>query len=443
MKVNKARLNAGRLLMLLPRAGNSRLFHFVAVLVLLGMTAALRAAPTTQAAATDWPMWRGPHGNGQSDETAVPTHFSATENIAWQVSIPGTGHSSPVVSGERIFLTTALEAENRRVLVCLNRADGRILWQQDVIKVPLEHKNKLNSYASATPAADGRHVFVSFFGQPEIVIVCFDLEGNEIWRKVPGTFSSVHGFCSSPVLYKDTVILNCDQDAAPSAQAFIVALDREDGREKWRIDRPNRTRSYVTPMIAELAGKTQMLLSGSKCVTSYDPDTGKLFWIVDGPTEQMVASLVTTDGVVFVTGGFPQHHLLGIDPSGSGDVTHSHVLWHDYRPVSYVPSPIAHGHWFYVVSDDGQCGCFEAKTGQLMWKQRLGLHHSASAVSAGDDLYFTSDAGETFVVKGTDKYELVSKNDLGEDVRASPAISRGQIFIRSVGHLFCIGKPGI
>jgi outer membrane protein assembly factor BamB len=387
-------------------------------------------------------MWRGPHGNGQSDEIDVPTRWSGSENVAWQVSIPGTGHSSPVVSGERIFLTTALEAENRRVLICLNRADGRALWQQDVIKAPLEHKNKLNSYASATPAADGRHVFVSFFGQPEIVIVCYDFAGKEIWRKVPGTFSSVHGFCSSPVLYKDTVILNCDQDAAPDAQAFIVALDREDGREKWRIDRPNRTRSYVTPMIADLAGRTQMLLSGSKSVTSYDPDTGKPFWIVAGPTEQMVASLVTTDGAVFVTGGFPEHHLLGIDPSGSGDVTASHILWHERRPVSYVPSPIAHGHWFYVVADDGQCGCFEARTGQLMWKQRLGLHHSASAVSAGDNLYFTSDAGETFVLKGTDKFDLVSRNDLGEDVRASPAISHGQIFIRTIGHLFCIGKAG-
>ena len=414
----------------------------IATVCLLFLASPLHAGPATQpsSAGADWPMWRGPHGNGESDETNVPTHWSATENIAWQVPIPGKGHSSPVVSGGRIFLTTALEAETRRVLLCLDRADGRILWQRDVITSPLEHKNTLNSYASATPAADGRHVYVSFFGQPEIVIACYDFDGREIWRKTPGTFSSVHGFCSSPVLYKDMVILNCDQDAPIGAHAFIVALDREDGREVWRIDRPNRTRSYVTPMIADLSGRTQMLLSGSKCVTSYDPDTGKPFWIVDGPTEQMVASLVTTDGVVFVTGGFPEHHLLGIDPSGSGNVTHSNILWHDHRPVSYVPSPIAHGHWFYVVADNGQCGCFEARTGQLMWQQRLGQHHSASAVSAGDNLYFTSDAGETFVVKGTDKYELVSRNDLGEDVRASPAISRGQIFIRSVGSLFCIGK---
>jgi outer membrane protein assembly factor BamB len=312
-------------------------------------------------------------------------------------------------------------------------------------------------------------VFVAFFEQPKIQLVAYDFDGNEAWRASPGEFHSVHGFCSSPVVYQDTVILNGDQDAT----AYLVAYDKATGKERWRTDRPNRTRSYCTPLIAALAGKPQMVLSGSKCVASYDPDTGKPLWLVDGPTEQFVASLVQTDGVVFCTGGFPELHVLGIDPAGSGNVTKTHVLWRDGQSkgdrkiASYVPSPIAFGDWFFVVSDNGLASCYEAKTGKAMWRQKLGKHHSASAVSAtvatagggdaGNDaggrggadggggtaggalLYFTSDAGETFVFKAGPSYELVSKNELGEEVYASPAISRGQVFIRGVSHLYCIG----
>jgi outer membrane protein assembly factor BamB len=237
------------------------------------------------------------------------------------------------------------------------------------------------------------------------------------------------------VLYKDLVILNGDQDAL----AYIVALDKTTGAERWRADRPNRTRSYCTPLIIEAAGRMQLVLSGSKCVASYDPDTGKQWWIVDGPTEQFVASLVFTDGVVFVTGGFPELHLLGIRPDGDGNVTHTHVLWHETRGASYVPSPIAHGHEFYVVSDSGTASCLEARTGKRLWMARLGRHHSASPVSAGDFLYFLDDAGEMFVLKAGPKFEVVSRNKLGEECRASPAISQGQIFIRTLNHLYCIG----
>jgi len=280
-------------------------------------------------------------------------------------------------------------------------------------------------------------VFVSFLEKPKIELVCYDLAGKELWRKSPGEFHSVHGFCSSPVVYKDLVILNCDQDA----DAWIVAYDRTTGEERWRTDRPNKTRSYCTPLIAELAGKTQMVLSGSKSVASYDPATGKQFWVMDGPTEQFVASLVQTQGVVFVTGGFPQLHILGVDPSGSGNVTKTHILWRDHRGVSYVPSPVAHDQWFFIVSDGGVGSCFEARTGKILWKQRLGRHHSASAVCAGGNVYFIDDDGITHVLKAGPTFELVSENALGENAYASPAISRGQIFIRTTQHLWCMGKP--
>jgi outer membrane protein assembly factor BamB len=423
----------------------------LATLSILGLASVPAAAGEPSAGGSDWPQWRGPLGDGRSAETNVPTTWSGTDNVAWKTPIPGKGHSSPVVSGGRVFVTSALEDENQRVLICLDRADGKVLWQRTVVTSMLEKKHRLNSFASATPATDGKLVYVAFFEQPKIQLVAYAFDGKEAWRASPGEFHSVHGFCSSPVVYKDTVILNGDQDAT----AYLVAYDKATGKERWRTDRPNKTRSYCTPLIADLAGKPQMVLSGSKCVASYNPDTGEPYWLVDGPTEQFVASLVQTAGVVFCTGGFPELHVLGIDPSGAGNVTKTHVPWRDGQSkgdrkiASYVPSPIAFGDWFFVVSDNGLASCYEAKTGKTMWRQKLGKHHSASAVSAatadggeskdGARLYFTSDAGETFVVKAGPTYELVSKNELGEEVYASPAISRGQVFIRGGSNLYCIG----
>jgi hypothetical protein len=323
------------------------------------------------------------------------------------------------------------------VLLCLDRRTGKTLWERVVATSPLEQKHDLNSYASATPVTDGRHVWVAFFEQPKIELACFDFDGKEVWRVSPGTFSSIHGFCSSPVLYKDTVILNGDQDA----DAYLVAFEKATGKERWRTDRPNKTRSYCTPLFFEHHGKPLMALSGSKSVCAYEPDTGKPVWWMAGPTEQFVASLVYTDDILFVTGGFPDFHVLGVDPGGTGDVLKTHILWRDIKGASYVPSPIAHGHHFFIVSDNGIATCFEAKTGKKNWKQRLGRRHSASAVEAGGNIYFLDDDGVTWVVKGSDEYELVSENTLGEAAYASPAVSRGQIFIRTIGHLWCIGKP--
>jgi outer membrane protein assembly factor BamB len=396
--------------------------------------------------AGEWPGWRGPRGDGISDETNVPIHWSKTENICWKTPIPGTGHSSPIVWNDRVFVTTCLETEQERLLLCLDRRDGKVLWQRVVVTAKLERKHKLNSYASSTPATDGRYVWVTFLDYPNVFVACYDFAGNRVWQKSPGQFHSVHGFCSPPILYKDMVIINADQDAP----AYLVALDQATGAERWRIDRPNRTRSYCPPIIIDAAGKKQLVLSGSKCVAAYDPDTGKPFWIIDGPTEQFVASMVFTDGVLFLTTGFPEHHLMGIQPDGTGNVTNTHVLWHEgtstrgARGASYVPSPIAHGPYFFLVSDkssdSGLASCFEAKTGQRLWMERLGRHHSASPVSAGDHLYFVDDDGTTFVLKAGPKFELVSKNSLGEECHASPAVAHGQFFIRTVSNLYCIGS---
>jgi outer membrane protein assembly factor BamB len=349
-----------------------------------------------------------------------------------------------VVWGDRLFLTTCIEESGDRKLLCLDSNDGRVLWEQVVVTTPKEHVHKLNSYASSTPVTDGKHVWVAFLDEPKFVIFCYDLDGKLTWKKSPGEFHSVHGFCSSPLLYKDMVIFNGDQDAV----AYIVALDKETGAERWRADRPNRTRSYVPPVIFEAAGRPQLVLSGSKCVASYDPDTGKQIWIIDGPTEQFVASMVYAEGVFFITGGFPQWHVLGIKPDGQGNVSDTHILWRDKGQdiCSYVPSPVAWGPYFFLASDGGNATCFDAKTGKRLWKEKLSGtekvkgHISASPVAAGGYLYFPDDAGVTHVIKAGPTFELVAKNPLGEECYASPALSRGRIYLRTSKSLFCIAE---
>jgi outer membrane protein assembly factor BamB len=394
------------------------------------------------ARAEDWPGWRGPRGDGTSGEKGIPTQWGRTENVAWKTPLPGKGHSSPIVVGDRVFVTSCVENKGERLLLCLDRRGGKVLWQRVVLTAKLERKHRLNSFASATPVTDGKHVWVSFLSAPDMVVVCYDLEGKEVWRRSPGKLLSVHGFCSSPVLHKDLLILNGDQDAV----AYLVALDKNTGAERWRADRPNRTRSYCTPILIEAKkrpGVTQLVLSGSKCVTGYDADTGKLLWIIDGPTEQYVASLVFLDEILFLTTGFPEFHLMGIRPDGSGNVTRTHVAWHHAnvgpQKASYVPSPIAYGGHFFVISDTGNVTCLEAQTGKRLWMHRLGRHHSASPVLADGHLYFPADEGVTYVLKAGSTFEVVRKNDLGEECYASPAVSRGQLFIRTLNNLYCIG----
>jgi outer membrane protein assembly factor BamB len=389
------------------------------------------------ARADEWPGWRGPRGDGVSDDSNVPLRWSRTENVRWKVAVPGRGHSSPVVWGDRVFVTSCREKEQERVLLCYDRRDGKLLWQRVVLTAPLEKLHGLNSHASSTPATDGRHVFVTFLADPHVRVVCYDFNGNRVWDRSPGTFSSRHGFCSSPCLYKDLVIVNADQDA----DGYLVALDRATGAERWRTARPNQTRSYCPPVVFDVAGRKQLVLTGSKCAAGYDPDTGRQNWIVDGPTEQFVASMVERDGLVFLTAGFPTYHVMAIRPDGSGNVTTTHVVWHDATTktgAAYVPSPIVHGKSLYVVSDEGWLNCFDAATGRRRWKERLGRHHSASPVSAGGYLFFLDDSGETWVLHAGDKLDVVARNKLGEECRGSPAVAHGQLFIRTLEHLYCI-----
>ena len=384
--------------------------------------------------AENWPAWRGPRNDGTSLETTVPVHWSPTENILWKTPIPGKGHSSPIVWNDRIYLTTAIKETQQRMLLCLDCKTGKILFERTVLTAPFERIHSLNSHASSTPATDGQRVYVSFLDVDKMFVAAYDTDGNELWQERPGVFASVHGYCSSPILYKDLVILNGDHDGP----AYIVALDRKTGKTVWKTPRPNNTRSYCAPIIRTIDNRNQLVLSGSMCVASYDPDTGRQHWIIDGPTEQFVASLVYNGDLLFMTCGFPELYMQAIRPDGTGYVTKTHVVWQKDEDCSYVPSPIAAGPYFIVVDDKGVLSCFEASTGKRYWRQRLTGRHSASLVSANGLVYVLSDSGTMTVIKPGEEYEMVAQNEIDEKANASPAISNGRMFLRGDKHLFCI-----
>lgn len=421
---------------------------FLLVLALLAKTPVVRAE--------NWSGWRGPRGDGTSLDTGVPVLWDgeAGRNVVWKVDVPGKGHASPIIWKDRIFLVSCIEDKKERVLLCLDRDKGRTIWRRTIFSAPLETLHRLNSRASSTPATDGKSVFVSFLkvdgstvpapnvgdSRPitpgAMVVASYDFEGKEQWKVEPGEFISAHGFSSNPVLHGDLVIVNGDHDG----DGYIVALERDSGKVRWKIDRPNNTRSYVTPVIRTMSGRTQMVLGGSLSVFSYDPLTGKPHWSIRGPTEQFVASVVSDDKMIYLTAGFPEKHIIAIRPDGLGDVTDTHIAWRTNRGASYVPSPIIEGPYLIVVSDAGIGSCFEAASGKRLWMERFGGGHSASMVSANGKVYVLSDKGVTTVIRPGPKFDVVTRNNLGEACFASPAISGGRIYIRGEKHLYAIGE---
>lgn len=406
--------------------------------------------------AENWPGWRGPRGDGTSLEQNIPSKWDATsgEGVAWKVPIPGNGHSSPIVWDDRIFVVTCIDESNERVLMCLDRHDGHLVWQTTVIKSFLETKHKLNSFASGTPVTDGETVYVSFLETDgseapaknvsaprmitpgKMVVAAYDMHGQQRWIVRPSPFSSAHGYCSSPVIYKNLLIVNGDHDG----ESHIIALDRETGDVVWKFPRIEKTRSYCTPIIRDVAGKPQMVLSGSKQVVSLNPLTGEQLWMVNGPTEQFVASMVFDGEKFYLSAGFPDHFVMAIKPDGHGDVTKSHVAWSSAEAKCYVPSPVLASNFLFVADDRGTVNCFETKNGSRLWHDRLGGHYSASLVTANELVYCTSDDGDVRVIKPDQTLNVVATNPLGESSYASPAISQGQIFIRGEKHLFAIGR---
>lgn len=406
--------------------------------------------------AENWPCWRGPRGDGSSVDQQVPLTWNGKtgKNILWTAAVPGKGHASPIIWNDRVFVVTCDQEKKERRLISLDASTGKTVWSKVVLESLLETKHNLNSYASSTPATDGKHVYVTFLevdgstipapnvgnSRPVtpgvITVAAYDFNGDRKWLVKPGEFVSAHGFCSSPVIHGDLLIVNGDHDG----NSYIVALNRHTGTMVWKIKRKYGIRSYVTPIIREVAGKTQMFVPGSKHLACLDPKDGSEYWRVEGDLpEQYVASPCFDGNYFFMAAGFPTHHVIAVRPDGQGDVTESHVQWHTKDVRCYVPSPVLAGNALFVADDRGTASAFDTKTGEKIWKERMGRHYSASLIATKSHVFFVADDGITKVVKAGEKPKVVEENPLGEFSFASPAIANGRLFIRGENSLYCIG----
>ena len=407
-------------------------FRYSTVLIVILILSSL-----TGLQAENWPGWRGPNGDGTSSEMNLPTQWDSITNVKWKIPVPGIGHGSPIVWGDRLFMITAKAETLERILLCYDCKSGQLLWQVTVLKAPLETVNPDNNFASGTPVTDGKYVYVSFLDGENLVVAAHDYTGKQIWIQRPSTFAGPHGYDCSPTLYEDKVIINCGS----KVNAFVAALSKTDGHTIWKVPQLNVGMSYSTPIFRDIAGHIQMLFCGNQEVVSYNPSDGSRYWFVNGPSQEFCASPVYSEkaGLVFISSSWPERHLLAIKPDGTGDVSNSHIAWKSDQGAYYVPSPIVVGDYLITTMTNGQVHCIEATSGNILWKENLGKQYP-SAVLADGLVYIPNDAGTINVIKPGTKFESIAKNSIGERMFASPAISDGRIYLRSTKNLYCIGK---
>ena len=389
--------------------------------------------------AQNWPGWRGPNGDGTSSETNLPVRWDSITNVVWKTSVPGKGYSSPVIWKDKLFITTAIQETQEKILLSYDCKNGKLLWQKTVLKTPFEGKHDNNSYASGTPATDGTKVFVSFLDGKDVLVAAYDYSGNQIWVQRPGTFSSPHGYSCSPVLFEDKVIINGDSQG----DSFVAALSKADGHILWKVKHDNPAHSFSTPIFRNIGGKMQMIFCGNKEIASYNPTDGSKYWYVTGPSEDFCSSPVYNEknGLVLVSSAWPQRVLVAIKPDGNGDVTKSHVIWQSREGAYYVPSPVCTENYLFSTMTTGKVHCIDIATGKIVWVQDLGMQYS-SPVLANGLVYMPNDNGVITVIKPGASFENIAKNPIGEKMFASPAISNGKIYLRGYQHLFCISRNG-
>jgi outer membrane protein assembly factor BamB len=416
--------------------------------------AALVAASTVHA--ENWPQFRGAHG-GVSGETGIPVTWSASSNVAWRTALPGPGHSSPIVWADRIFLTAFRRQEggswsltrsvagmiargvsvNGQLLVLsLDRRSGKVLWERPVAAPAIEEIHPTNSPASPTPVTDGTHVF-AYFGS--FGLVAFDFNGNKVWEKRLGPFPNEWGSASSPILHGSALILNVDTDG----EDFLLAVDKTSGRTMWQTKRL-ATRAWPVPVIWNVNGQDQIVVSGSERVIAYDPATGSEIWRVDGLSTWVSPTPVIAHGLLYVTSsGQGGNVTMAIRPGGRGNITATHIAWQNARAATYISSPVVVGDYLFTVRNGGVVTCLNAKTGQLVWQERVrgGGDYYASPVAVEGRIYVTSEDGVVSVVAAKPVFELLGSSDLGERTMASPAVSQGQMFVRTDTHLWAVGRP--
>ncbi len=390
--------------------------------------------PLAASAAETWPQFRGPRGDGHAAKRTVPMQWSETENVRWKTPIAGLGWSSPVVAGEQIWLTTAIEAEGSLRAVCVDRGSGQVVHDVEVFKHDdLGRVAAKNSHASPTPVLDGRFVFVHFGAHGT---ACLTDEGQVVWR-TQLKYDHRHGPGGSPVVWGDLLIVACD---SPDEQ-FLVALDKRTGEERWRVDHQGE-QAYSTATLAKVAGASQLIASRGNAVIAYAPGDGSELWRCSYTGHSVVPRPVVAGEFVYCCTGYWNPSLLAIRLDGSGDVTASHVAFTARRGVPFISSPIVVDGRLYMTTDLGVLTCLDALTGKELWHERLSGNFSASPTYAGGKIYLQNEEGTTFVLKPGATYDLLATNHLECRTLASPAFVDGAVYLRSDTHLYRIEQPG-
>jgi outer membrane protein assembly factor BamB len=397
---------------------------------------ALFASRAAAGANDNWPHWRGPTFDGHAAPGNWPVRWDA-KSVLWKTPLKGRGQSSPIVWGERIFLTTALENGKDRVVFCLDRKDGKLLWEHVAWTGTPEKTHKMNGWATASCATDGERV-VAFFGRGGLH--CYSVDGKQLWSRDLGPFEGPWGTSASPIIVGDVVIQNCDAEQ----EAYLLAADVRSGKTIWRTPRtvPDKG-GWSTPVVVDAGGRQEIVVNGAKAVTGYDLKTGKVLWSCKSFNGRGEPTATPGLGMVFMVNGL-KGDMYAVRPGGTGDVTSSHMVWHTPRKGGRdQPSPIVIGDYLIVATMDGIATGYEAKTGKELWKERMDGTFTSSPIAAGGLAYFQSDAGVTYVLQPGPNAKLVSRNTLpaapDELFRASLTPSAGQIFSRSDQMLFCIG----
>lgn len=419
------------------------------ILPLLILSVGLGLSGSHVSQATDWSQFRGPSGNGVSESTGLPTEWSAEKNILWKTKLPGHGSSSPVLYGDQIFLTAytdyGLTAEDdgnpadlRLHVISINREDGKIMWDQSV--APLNQVQKItkrivdHGYASGTPACDETGVY-AFFGTSGVV--AYDLKGNLKWQADVGNKTAGFGSASSPILYKDFVIINASIESET-----VYALEKATGKVAWKAE--NIVRAWTTPSIVDVpGGKQELVVNQKNQILGFDPDTGKQLWTCEGIQDYVVPVVVQNEGILYCLGG-RSNRSIAVRPGGRGDVTKTHKLW-EVNVGANVTSPVFHEGHLYWASDRGIAFCLNAKNGEVVYKNRLPTKSRlyASIVLADDKLYVTTRDNGVVVLKAVPEYVELARNEIKSDedlFNASPAVSEGSIYLRTNGYLYRIAE---
>ncbi|MEM1295303.1 MAG: PQQ-binding-like beta-propeller repeat protein [Verrucomicrobiota bacterium] len=390
----------------------------------------------------DWPAWRGPNGNGVADsDQDPPTSWSAEEHVIWKVKVPGRGHSSPILVGNQVILTTADEKTQAQSVLSFDRDTGELGWETMVHRVPeLPKIHKKNTHASPTAASNGSSVFVVFFNDGILHLTSLNLKGEKQWQKQAGSFRPRYhfGYAASPLLYGDSVIVSAEF----ADGGYLAAFSSETGLGIWRTPRDKAT-SYSSPIVGNVAGRDQLLISGGEKISSYDPANGQLVWQVDGGTSATAGTMIWTPTQVYASGGFPTKETIAVVADGS-----RRIAWKNQEKC-YEQSLLAYDGHLYAINDGGIAMCWKASDGRELWKERLGGPVSASPVLVGDRIYATNERGQTFVFRASPtKFELLATNQLGDESFATPAVCDSRVYHRVATYegenrqewLYCLGR---